>query len=271
MPISDKLSYLIDTKEQIRQAIQGKGVPVDQGEPFRNYAARIDQISGGGGGGDTDLPRWINSSWSEYVTSSSATAPRFPDGQLASGDLLVLTVMARDDIVSVPPGFVEKARSPLIGNFNQYVALFTKISDGTEADFQVALASSSRTCINVSAFRSSNGSPEVLIGSSAIIEQSTDFQITWDGVSNPSSSLRGMLVVVATSDLASTGTGAYPVTNLPFYGFSSIHNMYGTSSSHQNRMMICSKIVEGGETIRVFSPLTAMATTPFSSLTFLVY
>lgn len=268
MPISDKLSYLADTKEQIRQAIQGKGVTVDQGELFRNYATRIDQISAATA---TDLPRWINSTWSEYVTSNRATAPSFPDGQLASGDLLLLTVMARDDIVSVPPGFVEKARSPQIGDDGQYAALFTKISDGTEAGFEVTIASSGRTCINVSAFRSSNGSPEVLIGSSAIIEQSTNFQITWGGVSNPSSALRGMLVVVATSNLSTT-SGDSSIINMPFYGFSSLHNMYGTSVSHQNRMMICSRPVEAGEVNNLFSPLTAMHTAPsFSSLTFLVY
>lgn len=271
MPISDKLNYLIDTKEQIRQAIQEKGVPVDQEEPFRDYAAMIGQISGGGGGGGgTDLPRWINSTWSEYVTAGSATAPGFPDGQAVPGDLLLLTVMARSDIVSVPTGFVEKARSPVTGVYGQYAALFTKIADGTEAEFQVTLASSGRTCVNVSLFRSSNGSPEVLIGSSAFIEQGTNFKITWDGVSNPSTAVGGMLVVVVTCEIASTsGSGTI---NLPFYGFSSIHNMIGTSQVHQNRMMICSKIVEAGEVNSLFSPLTAMETSPsFSSLTFLVY
>lgn len=270
MSISDKLGYLADTKEQIRQAIISKGVTVDQEETFRDYVARIEQISGGGG--DTDLPKWIYSTWSNYVTSNSVTAPSFPNGQLAPGDLLLLTVMARDDIVSVPTGFVEKARSPVVGD-DQYAALFTKIADGTESEFQVTLASSNRTCINVTAFRSSNGSPEVLVGSSAIIEQDVNYQIIWNGVSNPSPSLRGMLIVVATCNLARINSSDEShMINLPFYGFSSIHNMYGTSRDHQNRMMICSRAVEAGEVVNLFSPLTAMSTSPnFSSLTFLVY
>lgn len=271
MPISTKLNYLIDTKEQIRTAIQSKGVAVPEETTFREYTDKISQISGGGGGSSTDIPRWIDSTWSEYVMSSRATAPSFQVGQVAPGDLLVLTVMARTEIVSVPPGFVEKARSPITGNTNQYAAVFTKIADGTEAEFQVTLASAERACINVSLFRSSNGSPEVLIGSSALIEQGVAYQITWDGVSNPSSALSGMLVAVATSELASIDKIS-GLINLPFYGFYSIHNMYGTSSSHQNRMIICSKAVEAGEVLNLFSPLTAMNAIPsFSSLTFLVY
>lgn len=49
MPVSDKLSYLADTKEQIRQAIISKGVPVSESETFRSYAAKISLIEGGGG------------------------------------------------------------------------------------------------------------------------------------------------------------------------------------------------------------------------------
>lgn len=49
MPISNKLNSLIDTKEQIRQAIISKGVPVSESETFRSYAAKILLIEGGGG------------------------------------------------------------------------------------------------------------------------------------------------------------------------------------------------------------------------------
>lgn len=49
MPISDKLDYLADTKEQIRQAIISKGIPVSESDTFRSYAAKILLIEGGGG------------------------------------------------------------------------------------------------------------------------------------------------------------------------------------------------------------------------------
>lgn len=48
MAISDKLIYLVDTKAAIKTAIEGKGVSVPDGEPFRGYAALIESISGNG-------------------------------------------------------------------------------------------------------------------------------------------------------------------------------------------------------------------------------
>ena len=42
--ISDKLTYLLDTKAAIRQAIQEKGVNVPEEDTFRNYAERIRSI-----------------------------------------------------------------------------------------------------------------------------------------------------------------------------------------------------------------------------------
>lgn len=47
--ISDKLTYLSDTKSAIRSAITDKGVPVTDSDSFRSYADKIKAISGGGG------------------------------------------------------------------------------------------------------------------------------------------------------------------------------------------------------------------------------
>lgn len=44
--ITDKLNYLITTKELIRQAIINRGVNVDANAKFRDYAGAIDSISG---------------------------------------------------------------------------------------------------------------------------------------------------------------------------------------------------------------------------------
>ena len=52
--IASKLSYLAETKEAIRQAIINKNVEVLTTDPFRLYATKIAQISGGGGGGGFD-------------------------------------------------------------------------------------------------------------------------------------------------------------------------------------------------------------------------
>ena len=46
---ADKLSYLEETKSQIKQAIINKGVSVSDSDTFREYAGKIGDISGGGG------------------------------------------------------------------------------------------------------------------------------------------------------------------------------------------------------------------------------
>jgi hypothetical protein len=51
MTISDKLRYLGETKTLIKEAIQNKGVPVSDTDPFRTYADKISQIQAGGGSG----------------------------------------------------------------------------------------------------------------------------------------------------------------------------------------------------------------------------
>lgn len=48
--ISDKLSYLEETKQEIADAIVEKGQTVQDSDTFRSYADKIKEISGGGGG-----------------------------------------------------------------------------------------------------------------------------------------------------------------------------------------------------------------------------
>lgn len=48
---ADKLAYLEGTKAAIREAIAARGVDVPESTPFRAYAGKIGEISGGGGGG----------------------------------------------------------------------------------------------------------------------------------------------------------------------------------------------------------------------------
>ena len=46
----EKLDYLEQTKKDIQQAIIAKGVEVGNDVTFRDYAAKVAAISGGGGG-----------------------------------------------------------------------------------------------------------------------------------------------------------------------------------------------------------------------------
>lgn len=42
--IADKLAYLAESKEQVRQAIEGMGVSVPSNTPFRQYGGKIERI-----------------------------------------------------------------------------------------------------------------------------------------------------------------------------------------------------------------------------------
>lgn len=48
MSLADKLNYLQDTKNQIKEAIKEKGVEVSDTDTFRSYAEKIGKIQGGG-------------------------------------------------------------------------------------------------------------------------------------------------------------------------------------------------------------------------------
>lgn len=52
MSITNKLTYLEDTKTQIKEAIKAKGVEVSDNDTFRSYASKIGDIQTGGGSGD---------------------------------------------------------------------------------------------------------------------------------------------------------------------------------------------------------------------------
>lgn len=59
MSTSDKLLYLQGTKSAIKDAIIAKGVSVETGTPFRDYAIKIGEISGGGGTPTPVADEWV--------------------------------------------------------------------------------------------------------------------------------------------------------------------------------------------------------------------
>ena len=44
MAIADKLDYLLETKNQIKEKLIEKGANIEDTDPFRNYASKIGQI-----------------------------------------------------------------------------------------------------------------------------------------------------------------------------------------------------------------------------------
>ena len=65
--INEKLNYLSQTKENIKQAIKGKGVEITDSDSFRSYAEKIGTIKAGG---DEIL---INASTAFVLPVASAT------------------------------------------------------------------------------------------------------------------------------------------------------------------------------------------------------
>lgn len=96
MSINDKFTYLQQTKEKIKTAIQNKGVDVSDADTFRSYAEKIALIEGGGSGGDT--------TWAYHL------------GQAVAGDKVMLTKV--NSLVTPDDAFCNGFRPCLI--FNGY-------------------------------------------------------------------------------------------------------------------------------------------------------
>ena len=58
MAIAEKLNYLLETKNQIKNAIVEKGVSVSDTDSFRSYANKIAQIKSNGGSSGSDTDDW---------------------------------------------------------------------------------------------------------------------------------------------------------------------------------------------------------------------
>ena len=66
---SDKLNYLDETKQAIKQAIINKGVDVSDTDTFRSFANKIGEIETGGG--DSPLNLLIGSKWTQLNVNES--------------------------------------------------------------------------------------------------------------------------------------------------------------------------------------------------------
>lgn len=72
--IADKLAYLEETKEAIKQSIIAKGVSVSESDTFRSYANKIESIQSGGSG-TVNIPdgtKFVNST---FTTISGSIIP----------------------------------------------------------------------------------------------------------------------------------------------------------------------------------------------------
>jgi len=65
--IADKLNYLQDTKNQIKEAIKGKGIEVSDIDTFRSYADKISEIPSGGSQEETFGRSFETSNNNNYI------------------------------------------------------------------------------------------------------------------------------------------------------------------------------------------------------------
>lgn len=98
MSIDNKLTYLQQTKEGIKTAIQNKGVDVSDADTFRSYAEKIALIEGGGSGGDTTCAYHL--------------------GQAVAGDKVMLTKV--NSLVTPDDAFCNGFRPSIIMNGYAY-------------------------------------------------------------------------------------------------------------------------------------------------------
>ena len=73
---SDKLNYLISTKNAIKQAIIDKGVDVSDTDTFRSYANKIVDIQAGSTGGDYDIEVTLNDDGTQSLNVIDASGEK---------------------------------------------------------------------------------------------------------------------------------------------------------------------------------------------------
>lgn len=100
MATADKLDYLLETKKQIKEAIKGKGVGVEDADSFRSYASKIGQIEGGGTGQDGHFTDCIaynvsQSNMGSYSYIFSQMIKKMPDELYNLIDMSKVTSMTR--------------------------------------------------------------------------------------------------------------------------------------------------------------------------------
>lgn len=253
MTIESKLAYLEGTKAAIRSAIITQGVAVPPETTFRDYAAKVALIEGGGSGG---IDIRSQSSWGPYATATSQTVTP-TDITINEGDLIVLTCYSRGK-VTWPAGFSEIGESVIVGTLLSRTGVAAKIADGTETSFTVNIDKSERVCLNVTVWRASV--PLQLKGYYTWLDAQSgesDFQYTLTGIDSPEFVGEGRLVLTVCTSLAATSGNYY--TNAPPMNWTPLHNTYGTSDNHQNRMAIASFPVKSEEILSAKCDVCAMS------------
>ena len=122
--IADKLNLLLDTKENIRQAINDKNVTVDISTPFDEYPSKIAEISGGGSEGDPKdaagyRTKYRNPNWpSVQLPSQMPYTVTVNNHSLENGDQICLLFTTENGICC--PSFILNWSTTYYGAIEYY-------------------------------------------------------------------------------------------------------------------------------------------------------
>lgn len=141
--VADKLTYLGETKQQIRAeanrllSAQGKA-EIAGTDAFRAYADKLATVeTGAGGSGAQGMPRpsYLSPTVdSPSTTSATLTLPE----DIAAGDAIVIFGLRRSALNPMP-GWIELP-APDMASYQQWTYAYYKIADGTEGGVDVSVA-----------------------------------------------------------------------------------------------------------------------------------
>lgn len=164
MAISEKLDYLLDTKQAIKQAIIDKGQEVADTDTFRSYAEKIEAIEAGGAGLEYNIEQVLNEETGAYEL-------RITDNPDAVKDMLQARVDATNSCAYL---FYQYSGTELnisrldTSNVISMSRMFNKCSELTELDvsnlktsnvttmYEMFASCAKLTSIDISTFNTSN-------------------------------------------------------------------------------------------------------------------
>lgn len=135
MTIADKLIYLSDTKTQIKNAIENKGVVVPAGTTFREYATKISEITTGEPAPAIPVPSpATTNSWEGAFSNDNAQyAMDYSEAEIGDTVITVLFYYDEGAVTINPTGYLEPVGTS-VGGSNTLDARVTVFKHEKKAD-----------------------------------------------------------------------------------------------------------------------------------------
>lgn len=281
MTISDKLIYLSDTKDAIKNAIQSKGVAVPAGTPFRDYANKVAAISGGDPAPVVPVPSLASMKTWESAFSNNADSYTMDYSAADEGDTVITVLFYYKDsenlVTITPSGIMSVVGTSEGGTENTTCCVdvyeFEKAPE-SPLPFDISIAGSGRRQIGYFSIPNVIGHEVVVdLISTDPVEITTDDELNIPAQTNS----RGFPVLRCVSlgwSLASGQTGIYRYTNIPPHGFSGLLNTFndrGGSSNHCRSVTFATPLQPGETAQHTLMPYTTAGASNINGLACVTY